>query len=73
MLFRRFLSSSGRWDNKLDEYKSIDALAATMTKNFCIDLIRKQKHNYTRDFTINDYQGLASPSPHEADGKQGIR
>ena len=32
---------------KLDEYKSIDALAITMTKNYCIDLLRKQKHTYT--------------------------
>ena len=28
---------------KLDEYNSIDALATTMTKNYCIDQIRKQK------------------------------
>jgi RNA polymerase sigma factor (sigma-70 family) len=50
---------------KLDEYKSVDALATTMTKNCCIDLIRKQKHNYTADFSISDYQGSASPSPHD--------
>jgi RNA polymerase sigma-70 factor (ECF subfamily) len=29
---------------KLDEYNSIVALAATMTKNYCIDQIRKKKH-----------------------------
>jgi len=50
---------------KLDEYKSVDALAITMTKNCCIDLVRKQKHNYTADFSINDYQGLSSPSPQD--------
>ena len=32
---------------KLDEYKSIDALATAMTKNYCIDLLRKQKHSFT--------------------------
>jgi len=29
---------------KLDEYKSIGALAVTMVKNYCIDQIRKRKH-----------------------------
>jgi RNA polymerase sigma factor (sigma-70 family) len=51
---------------KLDEYKSIDALATTMTRNYCIDLIRKQKHIYAEDITRNDYQESASPSPHDA-------
>ena len=32
---------------KLDDYKSVDALATTMTRNYCIDLIRKQKHGYS--------------------------
>jgi RNA polymerase sigma factor (sigma-70 family) len=50
---------------KLDEYKSIDALATTMTKNCCIDLIRKQRHNYTGDYSGSDYQISASPSPQE--------
>lgn len=29
---------------KLDRYDSIEALATTMTKNYCIDILRKQKH-----------------------------
>ena len=29
---------------KLDGYASIDALATTMIKNYCIDQLRKQKH-----------------------------
>ena len=29
---------------KLDEYNSIEALAVTMIKNFCIDQLRKKKH-----------------------------
>jgi RNA polymerase sigma factor (sigma-70 family) len=51
---------------KLDEYKSVDALATTMTKNYCIDIIRKQKHNYGEDFSISDYPGSTSTSPHDA-------
>jgi RNA polymerase sigma-70 factor (ECF subfamily) len=51
--------------DKLYEYKSIDALATTMTKNYCIDLLRKQKHNYKGDYSITDYTNLTSPSPHE--------
>lgn len=50
---------------KLDQYKSIDALAITMTKNYCIDLIRRLKHNNYGDYNINDFQNLSSPSPQE--------
>lgn len=49
----------------LNEYKSIDALTVTMTKNFCIDLLRKSKHfNIVRSHE-NDYQQFTSPSPQE--------
>ena len=51
--------------DKLDEYKSIDALATAMTKNYCIDLIRRQKHEHKGDFSIIDLPNLTSPSPHE--------
>ena len=50
---------------KLDQYKSIDALATAMTRNYCIDLIRKQKHYSTVDYNIIDHQNITSPSPHE--------
>jgi RNA polymerase sigma-70 factor (ECF subfamily) len=50
---------------KLDEYNCIDALATTMTKNYCIDLLRKQKNNYKGDFNSIDYQNLTTPSPQE--------
>src|SRR5512133_3731298 len=30
--------------NKLDGYNSLDALATTMTRNYCIDILRKQKN-----------------------------
>jgi RNA polymerase sigma-70 factor (family 1) len=51
---------------KLDEYKSVDALATTMTKNCCIDFIRRQKRNYSEDISAIDYQNIASSSPHDA-------
>lgn len=50
---------------KLDEYKSIDALATTITKNYCIDLIRRHKHNSSEDLSIDNFQSLTSQSPHE--------
>jgi RNA polymerase sigma factor (sigma-70 family) len=51
--------------NKLDGYKSIEALATTMTKNFCIDHLRKQKHNFSGVYTHNEFQVFSAPSPHE--------
>jgi len=43
--------------DKLDRYNSIGALATTMTKNICIDLLRKRK-NIVRE----DYKELGSKS-----------
>ena len=51
--------------DKLDEYRSIEALATTMTRNYCIDLLRKEKHFKTGEFKISDYPEYNSPSPHE--------
>ena len=51
--------------DKLDSYKSIDALATSMTKNYCIDIIRKQKHLLRGDYSINDFQNFTAPSPQE--------
>jgi RNA polymerase sigma factor (sigma-70 family) len=51
--------------DKLDEYRSTDALAIAMTKNYCIDLLRKQKHLYSGDFSAADFQNFAAPSPQE--------
>jgi RNA polymerase sigma factor (sigma-70 family) len=44
---------------RLKEYNSLGALATTMTKNYCIDQIRKKKHiiqdiNDGRDIRISD-------------------
>jgi RNA polymerase sigma factor (sigma-70 family) len=50
---------------KLDNYDSIDALATTMTKNHCIDMIRKQKNIQTEEYSNREYFMSASPSPYE--------
>jgi RNA polymerase sigma-70 factor (ECF subfamily) len=50
---------------KIDEYSSKDALAITMTKNYCIDQIRKQKHFQT-DSHDDMYQlNISPPTPFE--------
>jgi RNA polymerase sigma-70 factor, ECF subfamily len=50
---------------KLDEYKSIEAFATTITRNYCIDLLRKERHNPRGEFNIAHYDEITSPSPHE--------
>jgi RNA polymerase sigma-70 factor, ECF subfamily len=50
---------------KLDEYNSIQALATTMIRNYCIDQLRKQKHMF-QDQNYNQEQNcITSQSPHE--------
>jgi RNA polymerase sigma factor (sigma-70 family) len=51
--------------NKLDEYKSIGALATTMIKNFCIDQLRKKKHFMQDENEGKDLQNPGSESPFE--------
>jgi RNA polymerase sigma-70 factor (family 1) len=50
---------------KLNEYDSIEALATTITKNYCIDQLRKQKNVQKEGHKKEDYYYLTSPSPHE--------
>lgn len=47
---------------KLGEYDSIDALATTMTKNYCIDQLRKSRQMVDLDDKYDDY---SSSSPAE--------
>jgi RNA polymerase sigma-70 factor (ECF subfamily) len=50
---------------KLNEYSSIEALATTMTRNHCIDQLRKQKHtSHDRNYNL-EYNYVTTPSPHE--------
>ena len=51
--------------DKLDEYSSIDALATTMTKNYCIDQVRKRNRNPQQELTNQEYRNKSSPSPLE--------
>jgi RNA polymerase sigma factor (sigma-70 family) len=50
---------------KLDEYTNIAALAVTMTKNYCIDQIRKKKHFTEEDIDRNDIKNSNDASPYE--------
>jgi RNA polymerase sigma-70 factor (ECF subfamily) len=48
---------------KLDSINSVEALAFTMTKNYCIDLLRKQKHSsLTDDLSLDKW---SESTPHE--------
>lgn len=40
--------------DKLDKYMSIDALATTMTKNYCIDQLRKERPVFDNDQTMRN-------------------
>lgn len=53
-----------KMNSKLDKYESVEALAATMIKNYCIDQIRKQKYMGTDEENPLDYHD-SEPSPHE--------
>lgn len=50
---------------KIDEYKSVSALATTMTKNICIDLLRKKKHIIQEGYEGMVLKGHDSSSPYE--------
>ena len=51
--------------SKIDEYNSIGALAATMTKNLCIDLLRKKKNIVQDEYGELDLKGPDISSPYE--------
>ena len=51
--------------DKLDTYNSIDALATTMIKNHCIDMVRKQKRSIEETFKGNESVFSTEMTPHE--------
>jgi RNA polymerase sigma factor (sigma-70 family) len=51
--------------DRLKEYKSMEALATTMVKNFCIDQIRRKKPLIQEELSNKNSFNLASLSPHE--------
>ena len=50
---------------KLEEYSSIEALAVTMTKNYCLDQLRKHKYVYYEDQINQNHFLETEPSPQE--------
>ena len=51
--------------DKLDSYNSIGALATTMTKNICIDLLRKRKNIVREDYIELGSKSADISSPYE--------
>ncbi len=49
--------------DKLDAYNSVEALATTMTKNYCIDQVRKRRR--MEEYSREDQANLISVSPAE--------
>lgn len=46
--------------NKLNNYESVDALATTMTKNYCIDQLRKSRIVFESDLMVRDLSAAAT-------------
>ncbi|MDP4282381.1 MAG: sigma-70 family RNA polymerase sigma factor [Bacteroidota bacterium] len=56
------------WDRreKLDEYRSVEALAVVMTRNLCLDRIKSKKHNTNRlDNLKDDVEEPSMESQHD--------
>jgi RNA polymerase sigma-70 factor, ECF subfamily len=54
-----------KMNTKLEEYESVEALAITMVKNYCIDQIRKQK--YVEHADSNSFSRFQDPDPSPLD------
>jgi RNA polymerase sigma factor (sigma-70 family) len=54
-----------KMNTKLEEYESVEALAVTMVKNYCIDQIRKQK--YIEPADSNSFSLYHDPEPSPQD------
>jgi RNA polymerase sigma factor (sigma-70 family) len=54
-----------KMNTRLDEYESIEALALTMAKNYCIDQIRKQKYIEPGEDGAFSLYHDTEPSPQE--------
>jgi RNA polymerase sigma-70 factor (ECF subfamily) len=53
-------------NTRLNEYRSIDALATAMVRNSCIDQIRKSRFIQNEAGNIRTFAGPDNPSPQEA-------
>jgi RNA polymerase sigma-70 factor (ECF subfamily) len=47
--------------NKLDTYRCIDALATTMIRNHCIDIVRKKRPSFTDSYDDDQINSDVSP------------
>jgi RNA polymerase sigma factor (sigma-70 family) len=54
-----------KMNTRLEEYESVEALAMTMIKNYCIDQIRKQKYIEPGDNSAFSLCHDSEPSPQE--------
>ena len=54
-----------KMNTRLGEYKSIEALASAMTKNYCIDQLRKVKQFKDRNDNPLALVQASEPTPHE--------
>jgi len=54
-----------KMNTKLDEYVSVEALAVTMVKNYCIDQLRKQKYIEPADSNSFYLYHDTEPSPQD--------
>ncbi len=54
-----------KMNTKLEEYESVEALAVTMVKNYCIDQIRKQKYIEPADSNSFSLYHDTEPSPQD--------
>lgn len=54
-----------KMNEKLGEYESVDALATTMVKNYCIDQLRKLKHIKPDDESAMAHYHDLNPTPHD--------
>lgn len=54
-----------KMNTRLEDYESVDALAATMIKNYCIDQLRRQKHIEPGNNNTFALYHDSEPSPHE--------
>jgi RNA polymerase sigma factor (sigma-70 family) len=54
-----------KMNTRLEEYESVEALAMTMIKNYCIDQIRKQKYIEPGDNSAFSLCRDSEPSPQE--------
>jgi RNA polymerase sigma factor (sigma-70 family) len=54
-----------KMNKRLNEYESVEALAVTIVKNYCIDQIRKQKHIEQDDKSSFAVYHDSEPNPHD--------